>query len=106
NRSTPPLALPPAKPWDIEHFRALSDYQRAARKQCAQRNKWPRCEFHGHTKGTKHMLKWALIFLVISLVSGYLGFSGVSAATATIAKVLFFIALALFLIFVLLAFTA
>ena len=39
------------------------------------------------------MLKWALIFLVISLIAGFLGFSGVSAATATIAKVLFVIAL-------------
>src|SRR5690606_9960449 len=61
-------------------------------------NKWPQCEFPDHTKGTKLMLKWALIFLVISLISGFLGFSGISAATATIAKVLFFIALALFLI--------
>lgn len=32
------------------------------------------------------MLKWALIFFVISLIAGFLGFSGVSAATAGIAK--------------------
>ena len=55
----------------------------------------------------KHaMLKWALIFLVISIVAGFLGFSGVSAATATIAKVLFFLALFIFVIFLVLALMA
>ncbi len=40
------------------------------------------------------MLKWALIFFLVSLVAGYFGFYRTSAATGTIAKVLF----ALFLI--------
>jgi uncharacterized membrane protein YtjA (UPF0391 family) len=40
------------------------------------------------------MLKWALIFFLISLAAGYFGFYRTSAATATIAKILF----ALFLI--------
>jgi uncharacterized membrane protein YtjA (UPF0391 family) len=44
------------------------------------------------------MLKWALIFFVISLIAGYFGFTGVASGTRTIAKVLFFIALAIFLI--------
>ena len=35
------------------------------------------------------MLKWALIFFLISIVSGYFGFYRASAATGTIAKVLF-----------------
>ena len=35
------------------------------------------------------MLKWAIIFAIVSLISGWLGFGGVSGATATIAKVLF-----------------
>ncbi|RDL51198.1 hypothetical protein BLJAPNOD_02330 [Ensifer sp. M14] len=52
------------------------------------------------------MLKWALIFFVVSLIAGFLGFSGVSAATAGIAKILFYIALAVFLIFLVLAFMA
>jgi uncharacterized membrane protein YtjA (UPF0391 family) len=56
-------------------------------------------------KGTA-MLKWALIFFVVSLVTGFLGFSGVSAATATIARVLFAIAVVVFLVFVVLAFMA
>eukprot|EP01031_Cornospumella_fuschlensis_P021784 gene21784-26703_t len=52
------------------------------------------------------MLKWALIFFVVSLIAGFLGFSGVSAATAGIAKILFYIALIVFLIFLVLAFMA
>ncbi|HEX5767607.1 MAG TPA: DUF1328 domain-containing protein [Burkholderiales bacterium] len=44
------------------------------------------------------MLKWAIIFFVISVVAGILGFTGVASTTRTIAKVLFFIALAIFLI--------
>ena len=45
------------------------------------------------------MLKWALIFFVVSLVAGVFGFSGISAGAATISKWLFFIALAIFALF-------
>ena len=44
------------------------------------------------------LLKWALILFVISLIAGGLGFSGVSAATGGIARILFFIFIALFVI--------
>lgn len=44
------------------------------------------------------MIKWAIIFFLISLVAGFFGFSGVAAGTRTIAKVLFFIALTVFLV--------
>lgn len=44
------------------------------------------------------MLKWALIFFVISVIAGFFGFTGVASKTRTIAKVLFFLALAIFLI--------
>src|SRR5688572_11424251 len=56
--------------------------------------------------GEAHMLKWAIIFLVISLIAGALGFSGVARGAATIAKVLFGIFLILFIIFIILAVTA
>nr|CAD6599745.1 hypothetical protein RKHAN_00698 [Rhizobium sp. Khangiran2] len=59
--------------------------------------------FSGFKRKGHAMLKWALIFLVISIVAGFLGFSGVSAATASIAKVLFFLALLVFVIFLVLA---
>ena len=35
------------------------------------------------------MLHWAVVFFVISLVAAFFGFSGISAATAGIAKMLF-----------------
>ncbi len=44
------------------------------------------------------MIKWALIFFLISLVAGAFGFTGVAAGSRTIAKVLFFIAIVIFLI--------
>lgn len=52
------------------------------------------------------MLKWALIFLVISLVAGALGFTGVASGAKTMAKILFGLFLVLFLILLLLAWSA
>jgi uncharacterized membrane protein YtjA (UPF0391 family) len=44
------------------------------------------------------VIKLAILFFVISLVAGALGFTGVASGTRTIAKIFFFIALAIFLI--------
>jgi uncharacterized membrane protein YtjA (UPF0391 family) len=44
------------------------------------------------------MLKWALIFLVIALVAGLLGFTGLAGTSMAIAKTLFFIFIAIFLV--------
>lgn len=52
------------------------------------------------------MLKWALIFFVVSIIAGGLGFTGISAAAGGIARILFFIALAIFLVFLVLALIA
>jgi uncharacterized membrane protein YtjA (UPF0391 family) len=52
------------------------------------------------------MLKWALIFLVVGLVLGAMGFGGVGGAFVGIAKILFFLALALFVIFLVLGLLA
>ncbi len=51
------------------------------------------------------MLRWALIFFVISLVAGVFGFTGIAQGARSIAKFLFFIAIALFVLFVILAVT-
>ena len=52
------------------------------------------------------MLKWALIFLVIALIAGAFGFTGIARGAATISKFLFAVFLILFLIFLVLAFMA
>jgi uncharacterized membrane protein YtjA (UPF0391 family) len=44
------------------------------------------------------MLRWAVIFLVIAIVAGILGFAGLMIAAAGIAKLLFYLFLILFLI--------
>jgi uncharacterized membrane protein YtjA (UPF0391 family) len=52
----------------------------------------------------REMLKWALFFLVISLVAALFGFTGISAAAADIAKILFFIFIVIFVILLLIGF--
>ena len=52
------------------------------------------------------MLKWALIFLVVSLVAGALGFTGVASGAKTLAKILFGLFLLGFLLLILLAWGA
>ena len=50
-----------------------------------------------------NMLKYAIVFAIISLIAGALGFGGVAAGSAGIAKVLFGVFLILTVIFVVLA---
>jgi uncharacterized membrane protein YtjA (UPF0391 family) len=45
------------------------------------------------------MLRWALIFFLISIIAGALGFTGVAVGAAAAARVLFFLAVSLFVIF-------
>jgi uncharacterized membrane protein YtjA (UPF0391 family) len=51
------------------------------------------------------ILKWALIFLVISLIAALFGFTGLSAASADIARFLFYIFVVIFLILLILGLT-
>lgn len=44
------------------------------------------------------MLGWALTFLIVALVAAVFGFGGVAAAATDIAMIIFYIAIALFLI--------
>jgi uncharacterized membrane protein YtjA (UPF0391 family) len=44
------------------------------------------------------MLSWALFFLVVALVAAVLGFGGIAGTAVSIAKLIFFVAIALFLI--------
>ena len=51
------------------------------------------------------MLKWALIFLVVSIVAGALGFTGIAQGAASIAKLLFGLFLILAILFFILIVT-
>jgi uncharacterized membrane protein YtjA (UPF0391 family) len=44
------------------------------------------------------MLGWVVTFLIIALVAGILGFGGIAGASIEIAKIIFFIAIVLFLV--------
>jgi len=52
------------------------------------------------------MLKWALICLLISLVAGAFGYTGLARGAAQISKILFFIFLVLFIVILILAISA
>jgi uncharacterized membrane protein YtjA (UPF0391 family) len=54
---------------------------------------------------TMTILKWALIFLVISIVAGIFGFTGISAASADVARFLFYVFVAIFLVLLILGLT-
>jgi uncharacterized membrane protein YtjA (UPF0391 family) len=45
------------------------------------------------------MLKWALIFAIVALIAGALGFSGIAGAAAGVAKLLFFVFVIGFVLF-------
>ena len=44
------------------------------------------------------MLKWAAIFFIVSVIAGFFGFTDVASGSRRIAKALFFVALAVFLV--------
>jgi uncharacterized membrane protein YtjA (UPF0391 family) len=44
------------------------------------------------------MLRWAVIFLVISIIAAIFGFGGISEGASDIARILFFIFVVLFLL--------
>jgi uncharacterized membrane protein YtjA (UPF0391 family) len=61
-----------------------------------------------HTSRTREgfvMLRWALIFLVLGLVAAALGFGGIAGASIGIAKFLFFLFIAIFVIMLVLGLT-
>jgi uncharacterized membrane protein YtjA (UPF0391 family) len=51
------------------------------------------------------LLKWALIFFVVSIVAGILGFTGISAASADVARFLFYVFVVIFLVLLILGLT-
>jgi uncharacterized membrane protein YtjA (UPF0391 family) len=47
---------------------------------------------------TMSLLKWALIFFVISIIAALFGFTDIAAATADVARILFYIFLVIFIV--------
>jgi uncharacterized membrane protein YtjA (UPF0391 family) len=52
------------------------------------------------------MFRWALIFLVLAIIAAIFGFGGIAGAAASIAKILFFIGVALVVLFLILGLVA
>ena len=52
------------------------------------------------------MIRWAIIFLVVGLVLALLGFGGIGGTFIGIAKLLFFVAIALFVVLLVLGLLA
>ena len=44
------------------------------------------------------MLHWSIIFLIIAVIAGLLGFTGIAGAAMGVAKILFFVFLAIWLV--------
>jgi uncharacterized membrane protein YtjA (UPF0391 family) len=44
------------------------------------------------------MLSWVVTFLIVALIAGILGFGGIAGASVEIAKIIFFVAVILFLV--------
>jgi uncharacterized membrane protein YtjA (UPF0391 family) len=71
---------------------------------------------HGHqswppTKGKlkarlMSLLKWALIFFLVSVIAAVFGFTDISAASADIARILFYIFVVIFLVLLVLGLLA
>ena len=51
------------------------------------------------------MLRWAVIFFLISVIAAFFGFTDVAAGAGEIAKVLFYIFVAIFVVFLILGLT-
>jgi uncharacterized membrane protein YtjA (UPF0391 family) len=64
---------------------------------CLELNVWAFVQFTDQ-KRRRLVLSWALIFFIVAIAAAVLGFGGLAAASASIAKILFFIFLVLFVI--------
>lgn len=90
--------------WDAREARAAARNQFPAAKLAFAKG------LEGRESGTNlelamTILKWALIFLLISIVAGVLGFTGISAASADIARFLFYVFVVIFLVLLILGLT-
>lgn len=82
------------------------EFERLGTRRASSRNAYLRPPERAADEGNQHtslprsfiMLHWALVFLVVALVAGLFGFTGIYVAAAGIARILFVVFLVLFLI--------
>jgi uncharacterized membrane protein YtjA (UPF0391 family) len=77
-------------PWNQHHRPPLDQHRAGARRL----EEW-----------AMTLLKWALIFFLVSVVAGILGFTGISAASADVARFLFYVFVVIFLVLLVLGLT-
>jgi uncharacterized membrane protein YtjA (UPF0391 family) len=65
----------------------------------------PRLRWRRDWRLAMTILKWALIFFLVSVVAGILGFTGLSAASADVARFLFYVFVVIFLVLLILGLT-
>jgi uncharacterized membrane protein YtjA (UPF0391 family) len=58
----------------------------------------PRAAQESGSNQESAMLSWALTFLVVALIAAVLGFGGIAGFSLEIAKIIFFVAIVLFVI--------
>jgi uncharacterized membrane protein YtjA (UPF0391 family) len=46
----------------------------------------------------KYMLRWTVVFLIVAIIAAVFGFGNIAAGAASIARILFFIFIVLFLV--------
>lgn len=61
------------------------------------RRRWEDCDRSGQPQPDHNMLNYAIIFLIIAILAGVLGFGVVAGTAAMVAKVCFVVFLVLFL---------
>jgi uncharacterized membrane protein YtjA (UPF0391 family) len=81
-------------------------------RNLSRRPKFYRCKLAIATVGrptagalAMTILRWALLFFLVSIVAGLLGFTGISEASADIARFLFYVFVVIFLVLLILGLT-
>jgi uncharacterized membrane protein YtjA (UPF0391 family) len=81
-------------------------WNQSDRPQLNQRFRWHRRSGSGLLEErAMTILKWALIFFLVSIVAGVLGFTDISAASADVARFLFYVFVVIFLVLLILGLT-
>jgi uncharacterized membrane protein YtjA (UPF0391 family) len=99
--------LPPGTRFSKGHstrYRAARRWNRLRRRKLDRRFRSARTARRLEDRAMT-LLKWALIFFLVSVAAGIFGFTGISAASADIARFLFYVFVVIFLVLLILGLT-